>query len=275
MKISAENHPPSASCKTSTGKFTMENLFIGKNIIRLDRVDSTNNYAVGLIRGSRENPALKVFDGTIVSAKFQEQGKGQRGNSWESDAGKNLTFSIVLKPAFLPAGRQFLLNKIISLAILDFLKDCGIKQVAIKWPNDVLAEGKKIAGILIENIIQSNTIQYSVVGIGLNINQEKFTSTQAATSLKILSGKSYSLEENLLKLASFIEGRYLKLKNDLLSCENDYLNSLYRFNEWNKFNLKGTPANARISGVAEDGRLILQQENGIENHYDIKEVIFL
>jgi BirA family transcriptional regulator, biotin operon repressor / biotin---[acetyl-CoA-carboxylase] ligase len=253
----------------------METLFIGKNLIRLKRVDSTNNYAASLLRHSGRNDEKKIYDGTIVIADFQEKGKGQRGNSWESEKGKNLTFTLILRPSFLKADQQFLLNKITSLAICDLLKSFGIGNISVKWPNDVLVNGKKIAGILIENTIRSNEIIHSIIGIGLNVNQDKFPKTPNAISLKNFSGKDFSPGLCLDLLCSFLEARYLKLKTNTASADKDYIDSLYRLNEWKDYLVKEEKIHSAITGVTPHGFLRLRKENGSEILCDLKEVVFL
>lgn len=269
----------------------METLFIGKKIIRLGRVDSTNNYAASLLRQSgskQENQGKKktaaedhpevesrIQEGTVIIADFQEKGKGQRGNSWESEEGKNLTFTIILKPSFLKAGQQFFLNKIASLAVYDFLRSTGTDGISIKWPNDILINGKKIAGILIENTLHANNIIHSIIGIGMNVNQAEFKSAANAASLKAISGKNFPLDKCLESLCSCMEARYLKLKSGIGSADSDYLHSLYGLNEWKSYLVKGEKILCSISGVTPEGFLILQQENGKEIFCDFKEVAFL
>lgn len=247
----------------------MKTLFIGQNIIRLKRVDSTNNYAAGLLRHT------VIYDGTVVSAEFQEMGKGQRGNHWESEPGKNLLISIILEPKFLKPDCQFQLNKMVSLAICDLLESLEIKNISIKWPNDILVSGKKIAGILIENTLRSGEIIHSIIGIGLNVNQTKFNSPNTPVSLKIITGKNFSLDAILENLCSSMEARYLKLKSNNSAPDNDYLQTLYQLGKVKNYLVKGEKISATISGVNPDGLLILQKENGEEIFCDLKEVVFL
>ncbi|HYQ56854.1 MAG TPA: biotin--[acetyl-CoA-carboxylase] ligase, partial [Draconibacterium sp.] len=126
-----------------------------KNIILLSEVDSTNNYAKQLV-------AEKAHSGTVVLAQYQKNGRGQVGNFWESEAGKNLLFSLILYPAFLDAGKQFYISKVVSLALVEVLNECII-DVKIKWPNDIYVGDKKIAGILIENTMKGNKLESSVI----------------------------------------------------------------------------------------------------------------
>ncbi len=247
----------------------MKTLFIGQKIIHLKAVDSTNNYAAGLLRQS------VIYEGTIVIAEFQQKGKGQRGNHWESEPGKNLTFSIILNPSFLRPEQQFLLNKIISVAISDFLKSLGMAGVSIKWPNDILVDRKKIAGILIENTIRANEIIHSIIGIGLNVNQAKFNSAMNAISLKIILKKIFHNDKILEELCSFIESEYLKLRENTTAADKKYLQSLFQLSEWKDYQLKGERISARITGVTSSGLLILQDEKGGEINCNLKEVVFL
>ena len=133
-----------------------------KNIIKKNQISSTNTVAIELLK-KEELP-----EGTIIWADEQTKGRGQRGNSWESEPGTNLTISIILFPHFLKAEDQFLLSKVTSLAITDYLAN-RFNQVTIKWPNDIYVANDKIAGILIENSIIGSSFEYAVIGIGLNI----------------------------------------------------------------------------------------------------------
>ncbi|MFI5220658.1 MAG: biotin--[acetyl-CoA-carboxylase] ligase, partial [Bacteroidia bacterium] len=128
---------------------------IGKYIIRLETVDSTNNYAAALI--SKSKPA----EGTAIMADFQDYGRGQRETIWESENGKNLLVSFILYPQ-IDTADYFLLNECFSLAVREVIEDITGLDVKIKWPNDILVNNKKIAGILIENSIRGNTILYSI-----------------------------------------------------------------------------------------------------------------
>lgn len=250
----------------------MDTLFMGKNILRLNNVDSTNNYAARLLR---QSGSINVPEGTIIVADFQEKGKGQRGNGWEGEAGKNLTFTVILKPMFLTPDRQFLLNKVISLAVLDFITSLGITTVRVKWPNDIYVQHNKIAGILIENTISSQQILSSVVGIGLNVNQTEFKTAWNATSLKTILQQEMARDYCMDRLCSAIEARYLKLKTSVFSLDMDYLDSLYRYNECSNYIVNNQKISAKITGISPAGLLILQLPDGREKRYDFKEVVFV
>lgn len=149
----------------------METLFIGKNLLFLHEVESTNTYAMNLLRN------VNSIEGTVVYTDNQTKGKGQRGALWASKIAQNITASIILKPYFLSIGNTFYLSKISALAVYDVLADIlpsGQYDIKIKWPNDILVNQNKISGILIENNFTSTNIQHSVIGIGLNVNQDNF-----------------------------------------------------------------------------------------------------
>ncbi len=249
-------------------KILANTLFLGKDVIYLPDCHSTSELAMDWIKEK------KVAEGSVIITDYQTKGKGQRGNIWESQADKNLTFSIVLSPRFLAAMDQFYLNIIISLAILDALKEysSGLK---VKWPNDIVHEDDgKLAGILIENLISQGKIEHSVVGIGLNVNQ-KFFSNPTATSLVNLSGFDLDKSKLFESLVQKIEFYYLELKKgnkDWL--KEAYLQNLFRYQQWGKFqdleSFRG-----RILGIREDGRLIIEKEAGDQNYYAFKEVKFL
>lgn len=204
---------------------------IGKNIIEIEETGSTNLYASDLLR-SKEIP-----EGTVISAFRQSSGRGLGSNSWESEAGKNLTISIILYPSFLPIEKQFMLNKVVSLGVYDIITKLientnslvNKSIVKIKWPNDIYIGDKKVSGILIENAIIGNKFLHSIVGIGININQEIFLSDAPnPVSLKNITGKEYGLKECLELLCSYLDKRYFQLKNDnYKAIDKDYLSTLY------------------------------------------------
>ena len=242
-------------------------IFIGKNTILLDCVDSTNSYA----RSHAEWP-----DGTVITTREQQQGRGQQGNFWESEAGRNLTFSIVLKPTFIPPEEQFYLSKAISLGVADFLS-VYLDNVSIKWPNDIYVDDSKIAGILIEQSITGNIISQSIVGIGLNVNQTIFRSNAPnPTSIKLRAAREFNLHESLSHLCTYIENRYLQLQTDLIyEMNNDYMKRLYRLGIWSDFESQGERFKARIIKVEDSGRLILERMDGATDGFYFKEVSYV
>ncbi|HEY4800252.1 MAG TPA: biotin--[acetyl-CoA-carboxylase] ligase, partial [Bacteroidia bacterium] len=211
---------------------------------------------------------------------------------WESEAGKNLTLSILLKPAFLKPDEQFSLSKAIALAVLDFVtsiltptSQLSVERgaVKIKWPNDIYIGNKKVAGILIENSVSGNFLSHSVVGIGININQENFSAGLLnASSLKRISGKSFELDECMVQLCTSIEKRYMQLKSHAQTLSQkskeldaEYLKNLYRFNELAKFTHEGETISAKITGVSPIGKLVLEKDNEGALECEMKEIVFL
>lgn len=249
----------------------MNTMFIGKNRIEVEKVDSTNSYV------ARLHEKIPLFEGTIVTAQYQEQGRGQRGTIWQSEPNKNLTLSLFLQPGFLPTAEQFILNKVISLGVMELISSLSDNDTKIKWPNDIYVGNKKIAGILIENSVSGLTLQYSIVGIGINVNQEKFSSDLSnPTSLKLVTGGEFDLERCLSQLCFYIEKRYLQLRtNRMKEIDTDYLKALYQLGEWKNYTHQNKTVIARISGLTKNGKLILHKRDGQELICDLKEVEFI
>lgn len=240
-------------------------------LIHLEETRSTNTYASELLAKSR--PA----EGCVIVTDFQACGKGTDTNSWESERGKNLTFSLILYPQF-SADRQFILNRAISLGICNFLKqELNQNNITIKWPNDIYIADKKVCGILIQNSITGNQFNYMIVGIGLNVNQTIFISDAPnPVSLKMISGKEYDLNEILDKLLGFIFDKYLILKSvPPQQIENEYHNSLYRLMEWHNYIVNDLEITARITGTNAYGQLELETKDNEVKTCDLKEVKFL
>jgi BirA family biotin operon repressor/biotin-[acetyl-CoA-carboxylase] ligase len=250
---------------------TFSGLFIGRNLITLKEVDSTNTFLKDAL--SKSTPLL---DGTVIMADKQFAGRGQSGNSWHSEAGKNLTFSILLNPGFLPIERQFDLNIAISLALNDFLNKYLAGKAFIKWPNDSYVDNKKIGGILIENIVHGNSIKHAIIGIGINVNQEEFSGDlRNVTSLKQALHQDYNLMQLLGEICSFIEGRYLQLKagnSDKLNDE--YLRQLYLKDEWASFCFDKQIQSGKIHGITKIGQLIVETAEGLR-YFNNKEIEFI
>jgi BirA family transcriptional regulator, biotin operon repressor / biotin---[acetyl-CoA-carboxylase] ligase len=243
---------------------------IGHNIIRLTEVDSTNNYAI-------KNMSVQNLDeGTIILAEKQLSGRGQINNFWESEKGKNLLLSILLKPSFLPVGHQFLISKIISLSVFE-TASLYCDNVTIKWPNDIYIGDNKAAGILIENGIMGYTISYSIAGIGLNINQDRFTSNVPnPVSLKMITGIDFNKEEILFLLLNNMNKWYdMLLNGEIKQIDSCYLKRLYRLNKVANFKDESGTFYGTIKGVNNIGQLVIEKENGVSKEYHFKEVSFL
>ncbi|WP_395627651.1 biotin--[acetyl-CoA-carboxylase] ligase [Daejeonella sp.] len=250
---------------------TFSGLFVGHNLITLKDVDSTNTFLKDAV--SKSTP---LMDGTVIMADRQFAGRGQSANSWQSEAGKNLTFSILLNPSFLPVESQFDLNKAISIALNDVLRNHVGPGVYIKWPNDIYINTKKVGGILIENIIQGTKIKYAIIGIGLNVNQVNFADNlKNVTSLKQVLHQDYHLMGLLGEICSAIEARYLQLKSGSLKKINEeYLNRLYLKGEIASFKFNGRIEKGKIIGITEIGQLILETEGQIK-YFNNKEIEFI
>ena len=249
-------------------KIPANTLFMGKNLVFVPDCPSTNTLALQM---SQQSP---VQEGALVITDNQTAGKGQRGNLWEAQPGQNLTFSLILKPGFLAVNKQFFLNVVICLALKDYLTEKIPRTIYIKWPNDILVHEKKISGVLIENQVQGTLISNSIVGIGLNINQKKFTH-ETATSLSLLSGRDLDLADELEAILSLIEGRYLQLRRgDYKPLMDEYLAALYRRHEKHTFSSDGKLFDGEILDLDEWGKLRIKVDEGVRS-FGVKEVRFV
>lgn len=247
----------------------MTTLFLGKNIYSFSSCESTN------LEAAKKIQEAKCLEGDLFLSKNQIAGRGQRGNSWESEAGKNLTFSIVLHPHFLLISEQFQLNMAISLAIVESLEPELPNDLKVKWSNDIYYGDKKLGGILIENILQGHKIAYSIIGIGLNINQLVFKNPKAI-SLSNITGKKYNLDEKINQIVEKIERNYIFLKQgkkDLIKTK--YLSQLYWYQEIHKF--KDTKNQkefeGQIIGIDTLGKLALEVNKKV-HYFNFKEIQF-
>ena len=242
---------------------------IGSIVHRIHETDSTNNYAANQLLTKRPS------DGSVFIADSQIVGRGQASNTWESEPNMNLTFSILLYPDFLEISRQFELSKTISLGVADYLNEMT-SNVCIKWPNDIYLQNRKVAGILIENSIRTNKIASSIIGIGLNINQNKFVSDAPnPVSLSQITGHVYNLEESLSELCLKLDARYRQLKSgEFREIDEDYSALLYLQGIWAPFSDENGDFEGRVLGVDAIGRLRIENKSGKINKYQFKEVTF-
>jgi len=235
------------------------------------RVSSTNDVC--------QQYATKGADeGIVVAAEFQEQGRGQRGYPWERQEGQNLTFSVLLRPNFLPVAEQFYLSKAISLAVSDWLVAYVTnKPVKIKWPNDIYIGDSKVCGILIENSFSSQYLESSVVGVGINLNQVSFPDDLPnPTSLLLETGSRVDPRKALAELVSCIYGRYQQLTEGYReNIDNDYFNAIYRKNQLCKYYSNGEEFYATIIGIQPTGELVLRTAEGAIRTFAFKEVTFI
>lgn len=244
-------------------------------LMTLEQTESTSQYLTQLCNNDQES----VVEFTTVTAEFQTAGKGQHGNSWESEEGKNLLFSLVLYPTFLEARRQFVLSQVVSLAIKEELSRWS-NEITIKWPNDIYWQDRKICGILIENDLCGHTISRSISGIGININQEVFRSDAPnPVSLKQITGKEHDRQEILANVLRRIQIYYNGLQLEDFDTYSDeiatrYARSLYRRRGYHPYEDAGGRFLARLLRVEQDGRFVLEDESGKEREYLFKEVQF-
>lgn len=243
---------------------------IGQKIINLLSTESTNDYVREL------SEKKKVSEGTLVIAAEQTKGRGYGENSWFAESGKNLTFSFLLYPSFLKADQQFLVSKMVSLALVDYLKEYS-KNVTIKWPNDIFIHDKKVAGILIENDLAGKKILKTIIGIGININQDKFLpSIPNPLSIRQLTNKKYSLKNELHKIISTLNKRYEYLISGTNHKINkEYHSYLFRKDQLTMFQDSNSIFQARIKGVTDFGQIILESNDGKRLEYNFKEIEFL
>jgi len=238
------------------------------NIIKLDAIDSTNDYLKSLLTNKY------VDDYTVITAKFQKNGKGQMGAVWESEVSKNLMCSVYLSNSIIKLTDQFIINILVCLAIKKSLNKFNVPQLSVKWPNDIMSGSTKICGVLIENIIKNNSIKDIIIGIGLNVNQTEFTNLPNAISLKMINGKNYNIDEIISEIINDIKFYYKLLENGKqLELYKQYKNSLYRINKPSMFLLPNKKlVSGYILGINEYGLLIIQMEDDVEKTFGIKEI---
>lgn len=233
------------------------------NIIHIDETDSTNRW----LRNSQQ--ATDSSLPAVVVADFQTAGRGCGANTWESERGKNLLFSLMIHPTEVPAAKQFHVSMAISLAILDALEQ-HIGNVSIKWPNDIYWRNGKLGGILIENRLQGGCIKDCIIGVGLNVNQEQFCSDAPnPVSLKQIHGQETNRE---LLLRDILVRFEQYLPQDL---KGRYLSHLYRRKGFHPYADKDGAFMAEIVNVEDDGHLLLRDDQGCDRRYAFKEVQFV
>lgn len=240
--------------------------FLNFEIIRFDVLDSTNNYAANLIKAS--NPE----EGVVILTNWQSAGKGQRGNVWQANASENLTLSVILKPE-IRVRNSFQLNVVMSLAVLDTLKEFGLDAI-IKWPNDIYVGNEKIAGILIENSISGDRIKYSILGLGLNVNQISFHQVNA-TSIAKCTGKNIELKAVEELILNHLKRSYLRLKmGQYATLKNEYYRNMLGFQEIRSYEDVSGIFDGVILGFDEQGNLKINVNQTVRT-YAFKEVKFL
>ncbi len=240
-------------------------------IIKLDAIDSTNRY----VRKLTNEEVVKDY--TTVVTKYQTNGRGQMGTIWNSENSKNLTFSVFKDVSKLRIEYPFYISIATSLALIKSLQSFSIPKLSVKWPNDILSEDKKICGILIENVIKQSHITASIIGIGLNVNQTEFKGLPKASSLKLLSGRTYHLDEVLDVVLKNLKYYFNILKSeDYSALKQEYETYLFRKNKPSTFkDAEGSVFSGFIKNVSVSGNLQVLLEDEIIKEYDLKDITLL
>lgn len=239
------------------------------NIIKLSAINSTNDYLKQMCT------VVGPDNFTVIYTENQTGGRGQMGSKWVTEPGKNLTFSVLIKNVVLNSYDIYTLNVAVCTSIIDVLYKHDIYDVAVKWPNDILAGNKKVGGILIENSFKSNGTIQSVVGIGLNVNQEKFNDLAKAGSLYTVSGKNFDKEQLMQDILYAIKDavKLIKTQPDLLW--ESYHAKLFKKDIPMTFEQNNQKFMGIIKGVLPEGRLqVLLEDDSIQS-YGIKEIKML
>ncbi|NJW51847.1 biotin--[acetyl-CoA-carboxylase] ligase [Salinimicrobium oceani] len=240
------------------------------HLIKVNAINSTNSFVRELFREKAELPM------TCVVAKKQLQGRGQRGTIWDAEEGKNLTFSVFFpRPGVAPAS-QFLISATVAVSLIRSLEKFDLPRLKVKWPNDILSANRKVAGILIENILSEGKIAGSVIGIGLNVNQEEFPELPQAGSMKMMTGQEQDLDldlvlETILKdLEQVLENFSERQSGAILKT---YEKCLFRRTIPSTFQLpSGQLFTGIIHGVTAQGKLLVRDEDEKIREFDLKEV---
>jgi BirA family biotin operon repressor/biotin-[acetyl-CoA-carboxylase] ligase len=249
------------------------------SFIFLEKTSSTNAFML-------EMPEQECA-GAVVVAHEQTSGKGMGSNGWESSPGLNLTFSMGVDMSFLKAANQFLLSQAVPLGLLDVLDSILVGQtpkfasmglLSVKWPNDLVFDGRKLCGILINSSIRGTDMGVSVIGIGLNVNQMQFKDWPThPISLKMILGKDVELEPLLHRLVEAVDERVqlLRTEEGAAKIKNDYLQRLYRYHQWGNYETQEGRVRLYIDGLDSFGRLITIDETGNTQIFDVKELKFV
>jgi len=212
-------------------------------------------------------------DYTTVITKVQKKGRGQMGAKWQSEEGKNLTFSVLKYLDDVQVNQQFHLNIQVSLAIHMILTDLNIPNVRIKWPNDIMSGSKKICGILIENVLNGSLIKKSIIGIGLNVNQVSFGNLTKASSLSLLTGRSFDLDDLLLQILEKMRSFLDREQYSMDGFQAQYEALLFRKDRVSTFKrTSGELFSGIIRGVSKRGKLIVEQEDDTLHEFSLKEI---
>ncbi|PKD18258.1 biotin--acetyl-CoA-carboxylase ligase [Salegentibacter salinarum] len=237
-------------------------------IIKVNATNSTNEFARELYRGKTS------FEPICVVAYEQTKGRGQRGSGWVSNSGENLTFSVLYPKIKVGVNHQFLMSATVSLAIIEVLNKFNVPALKVKWPNDIMSARYKISGILIENILKNNEIAASIIGVGLNVNQTEFPDLPQASSLKLVTGVHFNLDEILKRITDELEEKLTQINAEVeTSILEKYAKNMFRRDAVSTFQLPDeTYLTGIIRGVTTSGRLNLEIEDSVFKTFDLKEI---
>jgi BirA family biotin operon repressor/biotin-[acetyl-CoA-carboxylase] ligase len=248
-------------------KIPAKTLFTGQKLIYVPECHSTNSSLAELLEHT------DLPEGTVLITDHQTRGRGQRGNTWESGKGENLTFSILLHPRFLAVRDQFRLSMAVAIGIAEGLAGIVTSGILLKWPNDILMGGKKVGGVLIENQSQGAQLSVAIVGIGINVNARELPHPGAGALIQAV-GRESDLNDVFQLVVGAIEARYLQLRSGGHAViERDYLGRLYRLDVPQEFEADGAVFTGTIIGVDDSGRIRIQVGEE-ERRYSLKEVKF-
>ena len=237
-------------------------------IQHINQCDSTNAYLQRMINDGNAS------EGLVISTSFQSKGRGQLTNVWESEEGKNILCSILLRPTNLPIKSQFLISQAISVAIVDVL-NTYVEGFSIKWPNDIYYKEDKIAGILIENTLSSKGIDSCIIGLGLNVNQQTFTSNAPnPISLHNIIGRDTSVKTLLESILENFNKVYDLVYTNVDLLRENYFNNLLWNGQMRKYSDASGEFTGKIVDVENDGHLIIEDIEGHKRRYAFKEVVF-
>jgi BirA family biotin operon repressor/biotin-[acetyl-CoA-carboxylase] ligase len=235
-------------------------------IIKIDATDSTNS----LLR--QRYLTNSCSNGEVLWTTIQRQGRGQRNTVWQSEAGKNLTFSIYKEFNLVKVHNPFMLSCLVSLGIQAALESLFIPNVHVKWPNDIMSGDKKVCGVLIENMFKGSLLQASIIGIGLNVNQENFKNLPKAASMFQISGTSYDLEDVLAMCLDYIQQKLELITHSEEQIIKLYEASLYRIGKPSTFQSNGSLFTGIIRGINLHGLLKVQLEDNQTGLFDLKTI---
>ena len=239
--------------------------------LHLTSIESTNAFLL-------EKAETQNVVNYVVYADYQSHGKGMGNNTWESEPLKNLTFSMALDTAFIDVANQFQISQTVAVALHRCLSEyVDTDGLQVKWPNDILFENRKLAGVLISNILKDNNMSLSVIGIGLNVNQTRFMDWPTnPVSMKMITGMDYDLKSVLDDIVDKIMSEVESLKSGYYQQINEYyLSKLYRYRQWGSYLVGNDEKRLFMKGLDKFGRILLCDSDSVEYAFDVKQIKFL